>query len=431
MTSVPQFGVKVDYELGQTCDLPRRAAALARSEMDFTLPPKVEELRRRVSDFMDKYVYPIEQKVAEEMHVPGKEHADPECLKEVRKKAKGEGLWNLFLPDKKYGKGLKNHEYAPLCEIMGRSPIGARAFNCMAPDTGNMEILTEFGTPEQKKRWLEPCLEGEMRTCFSMTEPETAGSDPTQLKTRAVRDGDYYVINGHKWFTSGALHSDFAIAMVVTDPDAPPHRRASQIIVPVDTPGFHIVRPVPVMGHTGGGGHCEVTYKDCRVPVTNVLGEEGGGFAIAQARLGPGRIHHCMRTIGVAERAFELMCQRANRRWTHGSLLAEKANIQEWIADSRIEIDTARLLVMYAAWKMDTVGKREARQEISMIKVVAVNMAMRVLDRAIQVHGAMGVSDDTPIARAWRETRGLRLADGPDEVHKMVIARRELRKWKE
>jgi acyl-CoA dehydrogenase len=398
--------------------------------MDFTLPPKVEELRRRISDFMDKNVYPIEKTVEQEMHPAGKEHTEPDVMKEVRKKAKAEGLWNLFLPDDKYGKGLKNHEYAPLCEIMGRSPLGARAFNCMAPDTGNMEILNEFGTPDQKKRWLEPCLEGTMRTCFSMTEPETPGSDPTQLSTRAVREGDYYVINGHKWFTSGALHSAFAIAMVVTNPDAPPHRRASQIIVPINTPGFNIVRAVPVMGHAGGGGHCEVLYKDCRVPATNVLGEDGGGFAIAQARLGPGRIHHCMRMIGVAERALELMCKRANTRWTHGSLLADKANIQEWIADSRIEIDATRLMVMHTAWKMDTVGKREARQEIAMIKVMAANMVMRVLDRAIQVHGALGVSDDTPIARAWRENRSLRIADGPDEVHRMTIARRETRKWK-
>jgi acyl-CoA dehydrogenase len=269
-----------------------------------------------------------------------------------------------------------------------------------------------------------------MRSCFSMTEPETAGSDPTQLKARAVREGDYYVINGHKWFTSNAIGSGFAIAMVVTNPDAPAHERASQIIVPTDTPGFKIVRPVSVMGHTGGGGHCEILYKDCRVPVTNVLGREGAGFAIAQARLGPGRIHHCMRMIGVAERAVELMCKRANTRYTHGSYLAEKANIQQWVADSRIEIDATRLMVMHAAWKMDTVGKKEARQEISMIKVMAANMVMIVLDRAIQLYGAAGVSDDFPIARFWREQRAMRIVDGPDEVHRMTIARREFRKWK-
>jgi acyl-CoA dehydrogenase len=397
--------------------------------MDFTLPPKVEDLRRRVSTFMDQHVYPAEAGLHQ--HLLSDSHEEPPILKDIRKKAKADGLWNLFLPDEEYGKGLKNHEYAPLCEIMGRSAIAARAFNCMAPDTGNMEILAEFGTPEQKKRWLQPCLEGEIRTCFSMTEPETAGSDPTQLKTRAVRDGDDYVINGHKWFTSNAIGAAFAIAMVVTDPDAPPHRRASQIIVPTDTPGFINVRPVPVMGHTGGGGHCEILYKDCRVPATNMLGREGDGFGIAQARLGPGRIHHCMRTIGVAERALELMCKRANTRYTHGSFLKDKANIQEWIADSRIEIDSTRLMVMHAAWKMDTAGKREARQEIAMIKVMAANMVMRVLDRAIQLFGAAGVSDDLPIAGMWRNSRALRIADGPDEVHRMTIARRELRKWAE
>ena len=396
--------------------------------MDFSLSPKVQKLQKRVADFMDQNVLPIEKEVQLAMGESG--NTEPQVLKDVRKKAKAEGLWNLFLPDEKFGAGLQNHEYAPLCELMGKSTIGARAFNCMAPDTGNMEILTEFGTPEQKKAWLEPCLEGTMRTCFSMTEPDTPGSDPTMLKTRAVRDGDNYVINGHKWFTSNAIGAGFAIAMVVTDPDAEPHRRASQIIVPTDAPGFNLIRPVPVMGHTGGGGHCEVIYKDCRVPVTNLLGEEGGGFAISQARLGPGRIHHCMRTIGIAERAMELMCKRASTRFTHGSLLAGKANIQEWIADSRIEIDSCRLMVMNAAWKMDTEGKRNARNEIAEIKVMCANMVMRVLDRAIQVHGAAGVSDDFPLARLWRDSRALRIADGPDEVHRMTIARRELRKYR-
>lgn len=397
--------------------------------MEFQLSAKAEELRKRVAEFMEQNVIPNESKIDEEIEKSGNPHAEAPTMKEIRKKAKAAGLWNLFLPDKEFGAGLTNFEYAPLCELMGRSFYGARAFNCMAPDTGNMEILAEFGTPEQKKKWLMPCIEGEMRTCFSMTEPDSAGSDPTQLKTRAVREGDYYVINGRKWFTSNAIGSSFAIAMVVTDPDAEPHRRASQIIVPTDTPGFNLVRPVSVMGHTGGGGHCEIIYKDCRVPVTNVLGREGDGFAISQARLGPGRIHHCMRMIGVAERALELMCKRANTRWTHGSLLADKANIQEWIADSRMEIDSTRLMVMYAAWKMDTAGKKQARNEISMIKVLAANMVMRVLDRAIQVYGAAGVSDDFPIARMWRESRSLRIADGPDEVHRMVVARRELRKW--
>ncbi|MBI1818025.1 MAG: acyl-CoA dehydrogenase family protein [Deltaproteobacteria bacterium] len=397
--------------------------------MDFSLSPKVEDLRHRLIAFMDEHVYAAEKVASEQVHASGDQHLEPPIMKELKKKARAQGLWNLFLPDKEYGAGLNNQEYGVLCEVMGRSQIASRIFNCNAPDTGNMEILAEFGSSEQKKRWLQPLLDGEIRSCFSMTEPETAGSDPTLLRTRAVRDGDQYVINGHKWFTSGAYGAAFAIAMVVTDPDAPPHRRASQIIVPTDTPGFNLVRPVPVMGHTGGGGHAEVLYENCRVPLTNVLGGEGMGFAIAQARLGPGRIHHCMRCIGAAERAFELMCKRANTRYTHGSLLAEKGIIQTWIADSRIEIDSARLMVLNAAWKMDTIGKKEARQEIAMIKVVVPNMMLTVLDRAIQVHGAMGVSDDTPIARMWRDGRSMRIADGPDEVHKMTIARRELRKW--
>jgi acyl-CoA dehydrogenase len=398
--------------------------------MDFEISPLTAEYYKKVDAFMQENVLPNERNIDHEAEALGEKFNQSPTMNEIRKKAKSAGLWNLFLPDKKHGPGLNNYEYAPLCELMGRSFYGARAFNCMAPDTGNMEILAEFGTDDQKKKWLQPCLDGTMRTCFSMTEPDTAGSDPTQLKTRAVRDGDYYVINGRKWFTSNAIGSSFAIAMVVTDPDAEPHRRASQIIVPLETPGMKIVRAVPVMGHTGGGGHCEVLYTDCKVPVTNLLGEEGGGFAISQARLGPGRIHHCMRTVGIAERAIELMCKRANTRWTHGSYLADKANIQEWIADSRIEIDSTRLMVMNAAWKMDHEGKRNARNEIAEIKVMAANMVMRVLDRAIQLYGAAGVSDDFPIARFWRDSRALRIADGPDEVHRMTIARRELRKWK-
>ncbi len=399
--------------------------------MDFTLSPKVEELRRRVIAFMDQNVYAAEKIHREQVAAPNDPHRDPPISVELRKKAKADGLWNLFLPDKRYGMGLTNQEYAPLCEIMGRSQIAPRVFNCNAPDTGNMEILAEFGTEEQKRRWLMPALAGEIRTCFSMTEPETAGSDPTQLKTRAARQGDYYVINGHKWFTTGAIGAAVAIAMVVTDPDAPPHLRASQILVPTDTPGFKIVRPIPANGHVGEGGHCEITYTDCRVPITNLLGEEGSGFSIAQARLGPGRIHHCMRAIGVAERSLELMCKRALTRWAHGSYLAEKANVQQWIAESRMDIDATRLMVMHAAWKMDTAGKKEARQEISLIKVMAANMVMRVVDRAIQTHGAMGVSNDVPLSSFWRENRILRIGDGPDEVHHMTIARREMKKWKE
>ncbi len=398
--------------------------------MDFSLSPRVEDLRQRLVAFMDAYVYGAEPVAAAQVKASGDEHSQPPIIRELKQKARAQGLWNLFFPDEKHGAGLKNWEYGLLCEVMGRSLIAPRIFNCAAPDTGNMEILGEFGTEEQQQRWLWPMLAGEMRSCFSMTEPETAGSDPTLLRTRAVRDGDHYVINGHKWFSTGAYGAAFAIAMVVTNPDAEPHRRASMIIVPADTPGFTLVRPVPVMGHTGGGGHAEIRYDDCRVPASNLLGREGDGFAIAQARLGPGRIHHCMRCIGGAERALELMCRRANSRYTHGSLLADKSVVQNWVAESRMEIDAARLMVLHAAWKMDTVGKKEARQEIAMIKVIAANMMMNVLDRAIQVHGAMGVSDDTPIALMWREGRSMRLADGPDEVHKMTVARRELRKWK-
>jgi acyl-CoA dehydrogenase len=397
--------------------------------MDFSLNPKVEDLRKRLVAFMDEHVYAAEKVAAEQVHASGDPHHMPRIIKELQQKAKTQGLWNLFLPDREHGAGLKNWEYGVLCEIMGRSMIAPRIFNCAAPDTGNMEILAEYGTPEQKKRWLEPLLAGEIRSCFSMTEPEVAGSDPTLLRTRAVRDGDDYVINGHKWFTSGAYGAALAIVMTVTDPDAAPHARATQIIVPMDNAGVKLVRPVPVMGHAGGGGHAEILYEDCRVPASNALGGQGEGFVIAQARLGPGRIHHCMRCVGEAERAFELMCQRANTRYVHGSYLSEKGMIQNMIAESRMEIDSARLMILHAAWKMDTVGKKEARQEIAMIKVIVPNMMMAVLDRAIQVHGALGVSDDTPIARMWREGRTMRLADGPDEVHKMTIARRELRKW--
>ncbi len=397
--------------------------------MEFSMSPVVEELRTRLIAFMDEHVYAAEAVAEEEIAASGDPHCEPPIVQALKQRARKEGLWNLFMPDRTHGAGLKNWEYGILCEIMGRSAIAPRIFNCNAPDTGNMEILHEFGTPEQQQRWLVPLLNGETRSCFSMTEPETAGSDPTLLKSRAVRDGDEYVINGHKWFTSGAYGSAFAIAMVVTDPEAPPHRRASMIIVPTDAPGFRIVRAVSVMGHTGGGGHCEVRYEDCRVPTTNVLGSEGMGFGIAQARLGSGRIHHCMRCVGAAERALELMCKRANTRFAHGSLLAEKGVIQNWVAESRMEIDAARLMVLHAAWKIDTVGKKEARPEIAMIKVVAANMMMDVLDRAIQVFGALGMSDDTPIARMWRNGRAMRLGDGPDEVHKMTVARRELRKW--
>ena len=401
--------------------------------MDFTPTPQVESLLERIREFNEEHVYPIEMellKALDEEVTVETPRAYPEGLVELRERAKADGLWNLFMPDERYGAGLTNWEYGMLCEEMGRSLISPMVYNCSAPDTGNMEILAEHGTPEQVERWLRPLLEGEIRSCFSMTEPNTSGSDPTGLATTAELDGDEWVINGHKWFTSGAVGASIAIVMVVTDPDAAPHKRASMILVPTDTPGFNLIRPVPVMGHDGGPGHCEIRYEDCRVPASSTLGERGAGFKIAQDRLGPGRIHHCMRAVGGAQRAFEIMCRRANERESFGGKLGEKQFVQDFIARSRMEIHGARLMVLHAAWKMDTEGKRAARQEISMIKVVAANMFMDVLDRAIQVLGALGVSDDTPLALMWRQGRMLRIADGPDEVHKMVIAHRELNRFR-
>jgi len=399
--------------------------------MDFKPSPQVETLRERILDFMDEHVYPQEREIMQALDAEVATGVPyPKILIDVREQAKSEGLWNLFMPDERYGPGLTNWEYGLLCEEMGRSPAAASmAFNCAAPDTGNMEILAEHGTEEQRERWLEPLLEGQIRSCFAMTEPEVAGSDPTLLQARAVLDGEEWVLDGHKWFTSGAVGADLCIAMVVTDPDAHPYARASMICVPTDNPGYEMVRSVPVMGHAGGPGHCEIRFNECRVPAANLLGERAMGFVIAQDRLGPGRIHHCMRAIGTAERAQEMMCRRANEREAFGSPLGEKQFVQEWIASSRMEIDQARLLTMYAAWKMDTDGKRSARQAISAIKIVAANIVMNVLDRAIQVHGSLGMTDDTPLAALWRFSRMLRLADGPDEVHKMVLARRELNRW--
>ncbi len=399
--------------------------------MDFAPSPQVDALRERIASFIAEHVDPVEREALEALDEEvGREVPYPRVLVELRERAKGEGLWNLFLPDDAHGAGLTNWEYGMLCEVMGRNLVAPMVFNCSAPDTGNMEILAEHGTEEQKERWLRPLLEGQTRSCFSMTEPDTAGSDPTGLRSQAVLDGDEWVIDGHKWYTSGANGAEVAIAMVVTEPEAAPHKRASMILVPTDTPGFNAVRPVSVMGHDGGPGHWEIRYENCRVPASNVLGERGAGFVVAQDRLGPGRIHHCMRAIGGAQRAFEMMCRRANERTAFGGPLAEKQFVQDFIARSRMEIEGARLMTLHAAWKMDTAGKRAARQEISMIKVVAANVFMDVLDRAIQVHGALGVSDDTPLALMWRQGRWLRLADGPDEVHKMVIALRELNRAK-
>ncbi len=400
--------------------------------MDFEPSPRVQELRARIEAFMDEHVTPRE---GEALSALDEEVAPdvpyPQVIDDMRERARSEGLWNLFMPDpfaEGDDEGLTNWEYGILCEQMGRSPIAPMAFNCAAPDTGNMEVLADHGTEEQRERFLRPLIEGETRSCFSMTEPETAGSDPTGLRTSAELDGDEWVIDGHKWYSSGALGASVSIAMVVTDPDAAPHKRASMILVPVGTPGFELVRPISVMGHSGGPGHWEVRFDGARVPELNLLGERGAGFVIAQDRLGPGRIHHCMRAIGSAERALEMMCARASEREAFGGPLAEKQFVQDFVARSRMEIDGARLMVLHAAWKMDTEGKRAARQEIAMIKVVAANVQQQVLDRAIQVHGGLGMSDDTPLALMWREGRALRLVDGADEVHKMSIALREIKR---
>jgi acyl-CoA dehydrogenase len=397
--------------------------------VDFSYSARVEELRSELLDFMQRHVYPAEAVFREQVEAQGDPHRTPPIMEDLKAEARRRGLWNLFLPDKRWGAGLTNLEYAPLAEITGRSLfLAPEALNCQAPDTGNMEILAQFGTPEQQERWLRPLLDGEIRSCFSMTEPEVASSDATNIQSRIVREGDEYVINGHKWWTSGIAdpRCRVIIFMGKTDLDAESHRQQTMVLVPVDTPGVTVVRTLPVFGFDEGHGHCEVRYENVRVPVSNRLGEDGGGFAIAQARLGPGRIHHCMRAIGMAERAFELMRERVRTRVAFGKPLAEQGVIQDWIAESRIEIEQARLLVLKAAWLMDTVGARGARVEISAIKVAAPRVACNVIDRAIQAHGAGGMSDDFPLAHMYAWARALRLADGPDEVHKMALARREL-----
>jgi acyl-CoA dehydrogenase len=352
-------------------------------------------------------------------------------MEELKEEARARGLWNLFLPDHEWGAGLTNAEYAPLCEVMGRSYIAPEACNCNAPDTGNMEVLTQFGTEEQKERWLRPLLDGEIRSAFAMTEPAVASSDAANIELSIVRDGDAYVLNGRKWWTSNALHPNCRILIVMgkTNPEGPRHQQQSMVLVPLDTVGVTVLRGLPVFGYQDHEGHAEITFEDVRVPASNVIAREGDGFAIAQARLGPGRIHHCMRTIGAAERALELMCRRATQRVTFGRPVAERANVQDWIAEARIEIEMVRLLTLKTAWLMDTVGNRGAHVEISAIKVAAPNVALRIIDRAIQVHGGGGVADDVPLAWMWAHVRTLRLADGPDEVHKMSIARRELRRY--
>ena len=402
--------------------------------MDFDYSSKVQELRARVSAFMDEHIYPNEKvfhQQLEEATERGERWSVPPVMEELKEKAQSEGLWNLFLPDSELGAGLNNVEYAPLCEIMGRSPIAPEAFNCAAPDTGNMEVLVRYGTEEQKERWLKPLLKGEIRSAFCMTEPDVASSDATNIEASIVRDGDEYVINGRKWWSSGAgdPRCEISIFMGKTDFDAPAHEQQSMILVPLETPGVHIRRVLGVFGYDDAPhGHAEIDFEDVRVPAENILWDEGKGFAIAQGRLGPGRIHHCMRLIGVAERSLELMCQRANERVAFGKPVAEQGVVQQWIADSRIEIEQARLLTLNAAHKMDTVGNKEARSEIAQIKVVAPNMALNVIDRAIQAHGGGGVSQDFPLANFWANSRTLRLADGPDEVHRASVAKQELKK---
>ncbi|MCZ7660628.1 MAG: acyl-CoA dehydrogenase family protein [Xanthobacteraceae bacterium] len=392
--------------------------------------PRVQELTRRLTDFMEENVYPAEP-VYHRQLAEGDRWNEPPAMTELKRKAKAAGLWNLFLPKKHYPDSLTNLEYARLCEIMGRSPIGAEPFNCSAPDTGNMETLILYGTDAQKKRWLAPLMAGEIRSCFAMTEPAVASSDATNIRSRIRRDGGDYVIDGRKWWTSGApdKRCKIAIFMGQTDPDAPKHQRQSMILVPMDTPGITIVRSLDVFGYDDAPhGHAEVVFENVRVPAENILLGEGRGFEIAQGRLGPGRIHHCMRMIGQAERALETLCRRALTRTAFGKTLAEHGVTRHWIAESRMDIDQARLLTLHAAHMMDTVGNKAARTEIAMIKVVAPNVAQRVIDRAIQVCGGGGVSQEFHLAYSFARARAIRLADGPDEVHREAIAKMELRK---
>ena len=403
--------------------------------MDFAFDSRTYDLLEQLETFLEECVLPAEPVAAEQRARQSNPWATPPVVEGLKAEARRRGLWNLFLPHSPHGAGLSNLQYAPLAELLGRSPqLAPTAVNCAAPDTGNMELLSLFGTEEQRRTWLEPLLAGEIRSAFAMTEPDVASSDATNIRTRIERRGDTYVINGHKWYISGAMHPDCAVFVVMgqTDPDHPdPRRRQSMVLVPRDTPGVEVRRPMHVFGYQDHwhGGHAEVVFTDVRVPVDNLLGEEGGGFAIAQARLGPGRVHHCMRLIGMAERAIELMCRRAQERTAFGRPLADQGVVQEWIADARVTVEQLRLLVLKTAWLMDTVGNRGAHTEIQAIKIATPRAVVGILDRAIQLHGAAGVSQDTPLAELWASARTLQLADGPDEVHQRSLARRELRRY--
>ena len=394
----------------------------------FEMSDRTKKYQADLLAFMESHVYPAEPVYDQQMRESGDPHFQPPIVEELKAEARRRGLWNLFHPHPEWGPGLTNLEYAPLAEIMGRSHLASEACNCNAPDTGNMEVLTLFGTDEHKQKYLQPLLDGTMASAFAMTEPQVASSDATNVQLSMTRDGDEYVLNGRKWFASNALHKNCKVMIVMgkTDPTAAPHRQQSMMVVPIDAPGVTVMRGLPVFGYQDREGHAEIDFKDVRVPLKDVLKGEGEGFAISQARLGPGRIHHCMRAIGMAERALELMCKRAQSRVTFGKPISENANIQDWIAEARIEIEMIRLLTLKAAYLMDTVGNKAARTEIAAIKVAAPRVALTIVDRAIQVHGGGGVTDDFPLALAWAHLRTLRLADGPDEVHKLSIARREL-----
>ncbi|MEX2264560.1 MAG: acyl-CoA dehydrogenase family protein [Bryobacteraceae bacterium] len=398
--------------------------------MRFEHPEKVRQFQRKLTAFMEEHFYPNERLIDQQI-ASGDRWQPVPLMEELKRKAREAGLWNLFLPESEFGAGLTNLEYAPLCEIMGRSLIAPEVFNCSAPDTGNMEVLARYGTPEQKERWLKPLLAGEIRSCFCMTEPDVASSDATNIRASIVRDGNEYVLNGRKWWSTGAgdPRCKVAIFMGKTDPSAPKHQQQSMILAPLDADGVAILRLLPVFGYDHAPhGHAEIMFDNVRVPVSNLLLGEGRGFEIAQGRLGPGRIHHCMRLVGLAERALELMCRRVRARVAFGEPLAEQGAVRADVAESRMEIEQARLLTLKAAYMMDTVGNKAARAEIAMIKVLAPNMALRVIDRAIQAHGGAGMCEDVPLASWWAYTRTLRLADGPDEVHREAIAKIELGK---